>query len=130
MSEIVVAPSATATAMSTSTRPGSCRARGRRRQRLGQLAGRRSPIRDIGQQPRSRVRHHPSPSAVTVIFGRAVVACTSDVPLRQGSCDFSNHSFPCSEALGLGAVASIGLTPLPVGGGLPALRALCQLLQE
>ena len=33
-------------------------------------------------------------AAVTVIFGRVVVACTSKVLLYPVDCDFSNPSFP------------------------------------
>jgi hypothetical protein len=80
-----VAPSATATAMSTSTRPGLCRVRG-----LHSPASTadNSPISVVRSATSSSSRDPacdttPSPSAVTVIVGRVVVACTSKVPLHQ-----------------------------------------------
>jgi hypothetical protein len=81
MSLIVSAPSAIATARSTSTRPGSRRGRGPRThpvQRLAQLAGQRRGIREVGQQPRPGMRDNSGAAEVTTIFGRVVVACTSN----------------------------------------------------
>jgi hypothetical protein len=83
LSEIVVAPSATATAISTNTRPGSWRARGLR-----------NPVSALDSSAVSVVRSAtsatnrdpacdttPSPSAVAVIRGRVVMACTLKVLL-------------------------------------------------
>jgi hypothetical protein len=83
--------------MSTSTRPESWRARSFRTPasvsescpvsvvRSATSASSHEPARDTT----------PSPSAVAVIFGLVVVACTSKVLLYPVDCDFSNLSFPC-----------------------------------
>jgi hypothetical protein len=86
MSEIVVAPAATATARSTSTRPGSCRARGLR---SPPSASDSSPVNVARSATSASSRDPtceatPAPSAVTMIFGRLVVACTWKVPPRPG----------------------------------------------
>jgi hypothetical protein len=56
--------------------------RPQRVQALRQLAAQGGPVRDIGEQTGPSVDTTPAPSAVTMIFGRVVVACTRKVPPR------------------------------------------------
>src|SRR6185312_6507936 len=65
-------------------RPGSCRGRARTPSRATDS----SPLNVVvsARSTSSRVPAYdatPAPSAVTVIFGRMVVGCTSKVPLHQ-----------------------------------------------
>ncbi|MDT7700258.1 MAG: hypothetical protein QOJ30_2583 [Pseudonocardiales bacterium] len=95
-SEIVVAPSATATAMSTSTRPGSCRARGLHRPASASLSWAVSVVRSAtsatSRDPACDTT--PSPSVVAVIRGRVVVACTSKVLLYLEDLGPQQAQFP------------------------------------
>jgi hypothetical protein len=85
MSLIVSAPSAIATARSTSTRPGSCRGRGPR------TPSRATPSSAVSVVASARSASSrdpacdttPDPSGLTVTCGRVAVACTPKVPLYQ-----------------------------------------------
>jgi hypothetical protein len=62
-------------------------------QSFGELGGQGGPP-DVGEQPRPACDTTPSPSAVTVIFGRVDVACTLKVLLYLAIWALSKHSFP------------------------------------
>jgi len=96
MSEVHSAPSDTATAKSTNTRPGSCAARGRCNGpntadnsavsvlRSARSANNRDPACDTT----------PRPSAPTLILGRVAVAFTSKVPFCSVNLDYQQAQFP------------------------------------
>jgi hypothetical protein len=78
------APSATATARSTSIRPESCRERGRRSppQGLGEFGRQGRPVRDVGQQTGPGVRHHPRPIRGHDDLRTIAVTCIWKMPPR------------------------------------------------
>ncbi len=82
--------------MSTSTRPGSWRARGLRSPASASSSWAVSVVRSAtsasSRDPACDTT--PSPSAVAVILGRVVVACTSKVPLYQVDLRPQQAQFP------------------------------------
>lgn len=62
-------------------------------QRGAQLGGQARHIGQISQQPRPGMRHDTNPSALTMILGRVVVACTSKIPLYWINLVLSKPSF-------------------------------------
>jgi hypothetical protein len=95
MSEILLAPPATATAKSTSARPGSCRPRGFRSPASTSECSPAKVIRSA-HQPAAATRSDTTltPSAVAMTFGRVVVACTSNVLLYLEDLGPQQAQFP------------------------------------